>query len=137
MRTLEEVRQFLARDAFAFDVCGITIDEVGDGAAKASMPLRPMHLNANGVAQGGAIFTLVDICFAAAANTGEVMTVAQNADIHYLRPGTGGCLYAEAQRVYEGRTTALYRVDVYDDRQKQVASASVTGFHVQPPVTAS
>lgn len=132
MRTLEEVRQFLAKDAFAFQVCGITIDEVGDGAAKASMKLKPMHLNANGVAQGGAIFTLVDICFAAAANTGEVMTVAQNSDIHYLRPGTGSCLYAEAQRVYEGRTTALYRVDVYDDKRRLTATASMTGFHVQP-----
>ena len=132
MRTLEEIKAFLAKDAFAFDTCGISIDAIGDGTAQCSMPLEARHLNANGVAQGGAIFTLVDICFAAAANTGEVMTVAQNSDIHYLRPGTGSCLYAEAQRVYEGRTTALYRVDVYDDRQKQVASASVTGFHVQP-----
>ena len=99
MRTLEEVRQFLSGDAFAFEVCGTTVDETGDGTAKCSMPLRPGHMNSNGVAQGGAIFTLADICFAAAANTGETLTVAQNADIHYLRPGTGSCLYAEAQRV--------------------------------------
>ena len=132
MRTLEEVRQFLSKDAFAFDVCGITVDETGDGTAKCSMPIRPMHMNSNGVVQGGAIFTLVDICFAAAANTGEMLTVAQGADIHYLRPGTGSCLYAEAQRIFEGRSTAHYRIEVYDDQHRLTASASMTGFHVQP-----
>lgn len=132
MRTLEEIRQFLAGDAFAFEVCGITVDETGDGTARCSMPVKDMHLNANGVVQGGAVFTLADICFTAAANTGETMTVTQSVDIHYLRPSAGSRLYAEAQRVYEGRSTALYRVEVYDDQHRLTASASVTGFHVKP-----
>ena len=131
MRTLEEIRAFLAKDAFAFDTCGISIDAIGDGTAKCSMPLRALHLNANGVAQGGAIFTLADICFTVAANSAEGMMVSHSADIHYLRPGTGSCLYAEAQRISNGRTTALFRVDVYDDQQRHVAYATVTGFHVR------
>lgn len=131
MRTLEEIKAFLAKDAFAFDTCGISIDEIGDGTAKCSMPIQPLHLNANGVAQGGAIFTLADICFTVAANATEPMTVSHSADIHYLRPGTGSCLYAEAQRINDSRTTALYRVDVCDERGKLVAYATITGFHIR------
>ena len=111
---------------------GIRLAAVSDTQATAKVTVAPHLLNASGVVQGGAIFTLVDICFAAAANTGEQLTVAQGADIHYLRPGTGSCLYAEAQRVYEGRSTAHYRIEVYDDQHRLTASASMTGFHVQP-----
>ena len=49
------------------------------------MPLTPLHLNAGGVAQGGAVYTLCDTTFAVAATRG-VMTVSQCADMHYLRP---------------------------------------------------
>lgn len=131
MRTAQEVRAFLDGDHFAFDLCGISIDAVGEGTAKCSMLLEKKHLNANGVVQGGAIFTLADICFTAAANVCEGMTVSQSADIHYIRPGTGGCLYAQAQQVSNGRATALYRVEIMDDKNRLVAYASFTGFHVQ------
>ena len=131
MLTLEEVRQFFAEDSFALETCGITIDAVGDGTAECSMKLEAKHLNANHVAQGGAIFTLADICFTAAANSGDGMTVSRSSDIHYLRPGTGSCLYAQAQCISAGRTASLYRVDVYDDRRKLVAYATFTGFRVQ------
>ena len=132
MRTLEDIRLFLKEDHFAFDLCGITIDEMGDGTACCSMQLEKKHLNANGVVQGGAIFTLADICFTAAANSSDGVMVSQSADIHYLRPGTGSCLYAQAERIHEGRTTGLYRVDVFDDQKRRVAYATVTGFRVQP-----
>lgn len=69
MRTLDEIRVFLKEDHFAFDLCGIVIEAVGDGTARCSMKLEKKHLNANGVVQGGAIFTLADICFCVAANS--------------------------------------------------------------------
>ena len=128
MRTLEEIRAFFAADRFAMEQCGISIDSVSETGAECSMPLTPLQLNAGRVAQGGAIFTLVDTCFAAAANAGGVHTVSQGAQIHYLRPGTGERLYAQAICVNAGRTTCLYRVDVRDCAGKLVASAMVNGF---------
>lgn len=131
MRTLDEIRVFLKEDHFAFDLCGIVIEAVGDGTARCSMKLEKKHLNANGVVQGGAIFTLADICFCVAANSAGGVMVSQSAEIHYLRPGTGSWLYAEAQRIHEGRTTGLFNVDVFDDQGRRVACASVTGFRIQ------
>ena len=128
MRTLEELRAFFAADTFAMEQCGITIDSADEQGAVCSMPITPKHLNAGGVAQGGAIFTLCDLCFAAAANAGGVHTVSQSADIHYLRPGTGERLIATASCVSAGRTTCLYRVDVTNDAGKLIASASISGF---------
>lgn len=133
MRTLEEIRTFLKDDQFAQEGCGITINSIGDGTAECSMPLQQRHLNANHVAQGGAIFTLADFCFAAASNAHEErVTVSQNADIHFLRPGTGNCLYAKATRISQGRTTCLYRVDVTDEKGGLVAMVTLTGFHLPP-----
>lgn len=133
MRTLEDIRAFLKDDQFAQEGCGITIDSIGDGTAECSMPLQKRHMNANHVAQGGAVFTLADFCFAAASNAHEEwVTVSQNADIHFLRPGTGNCLYAKATRISQGRTTCLYRVDVTDEKGGLVAMVTLTGFHLPP-----
>ena len=59
MRTLEEIRAFFADDTFALEQCGITIDAVDETSARCSMPITEKHLNANHVAQGGAIFTQI------------------------------------------------------------------------------
>lgn len=128
MRTLEELRAFFAADSFAMEQCGITIDSADETGAVCSMPITEKHLNAGGVAQGGAIFTLCDLCFAAAANAGGMHTVSQGANIHYLRPGTGERLIAKASCISAGRTTCLYRVDVTNDKGKLIAYATVSGF---------
>ena len=133
MRTKEELCAFFADDRFALEVCGITIDHVDEEYAQCSMPITPMHLNAGGVAQGGAVYTLCDTTFAVAANARGVLTVSQNAAIHYLRPATGSRLRAQARCIGGGRATCLYRVDVWDDRERLVAFATVTGFRKSAP----
>lgn len=133
MKTLEESRAFFAGDRFALELCGITIDEASPGRARVSMPLTAMHLNAGGVAQGGAVYTLCDTAFAVAANAGGVLTVSQGANIAYLRPGTGGRLFALAEKINEGRSTCLYRVQVTDERGALVAHATITGFRKDGP----
>ena len=132
IRTLEESRDFFAADRFAMEACGITIDEVTQQGARCSMPLTPMHLNAGGVAQGGAVYTLCDTTFAVAANACGTLTVSQCADMHYLRPGTGERLFAEAICVSAGRSTCLYRVEVTDGAGALVAVCMVTGIRRAP-----
>lgn len=128
MRTLDEIRAFFAEDRFALEACGLTIDEVWDGGARCSMPVTPLHLNAGGVAQGGAIFTLCDTTFAVAANAVGARTVSQSASISYLRPGTGARLTATARRVGESRHTAVYEVTVQNEAGETVACATFNGY---------
>ena len=67
------IQEFLQGDQFAI-LAGVTLLEVGNGYAKACMEVRPEHLNGGGVCQGGALFTLADLAFAAATNSHARLT---------------------------------------------------------------
>lgn len=131
---LEESRAFFQRDLFATALCGIRIDEITPTSAKLSMPITPMHQNSNGTVQGGAIFTLCDTAFSAAANAGDRLTVSRSADITYLKPGRGPCLYAEAEQVDRGGTTCFYRVSVFDEHRTLIAYMTGNGHFLRKPV---
>ena len=128
MMTLEEANAFFAEDRFALEMCGITIAEVTELSARCEMPLSPHHLNANHVAQGGAVFTLCDFCMAVAANAQSMMTVSQSCNIHFLRPGTGEKLIAEAKVLNQSRSTCLVEVRATDPSGKLVALMTGSGF---------
>ena len=125
---LTEIRAFFQKDLFATEVCGIEVDEITPTGAKLHMPITDRHLNSNGTVQGGAIFTLCDTAFSAAANAGDRLTVSRSADITYVKPGKGSCLYAEAEQLSRGQSTCLYRVSVYDERRALVAYMTGNGF---------
>ncbi len=126
-----QLRELFARDYFATELCGIHIDEVSAHGAKLSMPLTRQHLNSNNTVQGGAIYTLCDTAFSVAANAGDRLTVSRSADITYIKPGTGSCLYAEAEEISRGGTTCLYRVSVYDDRRVLIAFMTGNGHFLK------
>ena len=125
---LSEIRAFFQKDLFATEVCGIEVDEITPTGAKLHMPITDRHLNSNGTVQGGAIFTLCDTAFSAAANAGDRLTVSRSADITYVKPGKGPCLYAEAEQLSRGQSTCLYRVSVYDERHTLIAYMTGNGF---------
>lgn len=92
------LKDFLnANDRFA-DGCGARLVEVAPGRAVATMDVIPAHLNAGGVCQGGAIFTLADLVFAALVNQGENLTFAINSTIYYhVSAREGDTLRAEGR----------------------------------------
>ncbi len=124
----DELHAFFANDRFATDQCGIRIVEARDGYAKCRMPLTSAHLNANGFAQGGAIFTLCDFAFAVAANAGDAPTVSLSCSITFSKPGVGSALTAEATELAATRKTSLYEVRVCDDQAALIAVMTVNGF---------
>ena len=80
-----ELKDYLNRfDRFAA-ATGVELTEVGEGFAKAVMTVEERHLNGANVCQGGAIYTLADLAFAAAVNSHGLMTVGTNNGITYLR----------------------------------------------------
>ncbi len=133
---LAQMKTLFAQDRFATDLCGIEIDEVTDTGARCSMPITPRHLNSNGTVQGGAIYTLCDTVFAVAANTGNQLMVSRSAEITYLKPGRGPCLYAEAECVARGGSTCLVRVSVYDQHHTLIACMTGNGYALRNPPAA-
>ena len=99
-------------DHFAEEL-GIQLIEAKDGYAKVSMKVQKTHTNALGFTHGGAIFSLADYAFAQACNYGDNVAVAVQVSINYLKPSVEGDeLLAEATRISDGKTTALYHVTV-------------------------
>jgi acyl-CoA thioesterase len=108
--------------------------EVRPGYAVAELMITEDSFNGLGVVQGGAVFALADLAFAAAANADGKATVAMNGTMSYIRPGSGKCLRAEASLINDGKRTVVYDVNVYNDKKKLVAHGTITGFHVDDPV---
>lgn len=77
---------------------GARLVEITPGAAVAVLDVTSAHLNAGGVCQGGAIFTLADLVFAALVNQGENLTFAINSTIYYhVSAREGDTLRAEGR----------------------------------------
>ena len=77
------LKEFLNNgDKFAKYI-GIELTDVKPGMAKATMTVTENHMNAGNICQGGALFTLADLVFAALVNQGDNMAFAINSTIYY------------------------------------------------------
>jgi len=86
-------------DRFAL-AAGIQLTEVREGYARAEMTVTQEHLNAGGVCQGGALFTLADLAFAAMSNSHGRLTYGLENTITFLHSAfEGDHLVAEAVEV--------------------------------------
>jgi acyl-CoA thioesterase len=114
--------EFLRRDTFAREM-GIELTEVRDGFAVARLALSDRHLNGLGLAHGGAVFTLADLAFAAAANAGNAVAVAINANISFVHPGKpGGTLVAIARETSRSGRLATYAVEIRNETGQTAAT---------------
>lgn len=124
MATLKE---FLKNDRFA-DNSGVELLEITPGYAKARMLVTPAHLNGGGVCQGGALFTLADLAFAAAANSHKVLTLSVNANITFVRSIREGYAYAEAVEVFDHGRLPFIEVRVTDEGGNLIAVMTSSGY---------
>ena len=118
---------FFSQDQFAARA-GIRLLSVGPGYAMAEMPITPHVLNASGFCQGGAIFTLADLTFAAAVNTHERLTVSVNSSIVFLRGVDHGTLHAEARELANHPKLPFAEVRITDDEGQLVAMFTGSGY---------
>jgi len=117
---MKHEKNFLHNDKFALHA-GIELLEVTSGGAKVKMEVKPFHINGVGLVHGGALFTLADFAFAAAANSHEEVAVAINASISYLKAVKSGTLYAEAEEISNSRKISVYSIKITDEQNELVA----------------
>ena len=130
MDYLEWARYTFKDDIFATEAAGIVIDEAREDYSRCSMEIKPKHLNARNTVMGGAIFTLADLAFAVAANSGKPLTVTLNSQISFLGVAKGKKLIAEAKAVKSGKMTCVFTVDITDELGTKVAFADITGMRM-------
>ena len=117
---MDNIKQFFTGDRYA-KLSGIELLSVSPGTAVAQMPIQPHHLNAVGSVQGGAIFTLADLAFAAASNAYGKVAVAINVSITYMKAVSSGTLRAEAREVSANPKLGSYTVNVTDQHNTLIA----------------
>lgn len=121
------LKDFLTQgDRFAADN-GCLLKEVREGYARAEMLVTEHHLNAGGVCQGGAYFTLADIAQAAVMNSRGTLTFGLENNIVFLKSArVGDTLIAEATEVYNHHKIPY--VDVRVTNQHGDLCCVVTGL---------
>ncbi|MDR3141815.1 MAG: PaaI family thioesterase [Tannerellaceae bacterium] len=121
------LQEFLKGDKFAL-LAGVELLDAGNGYARARMEIKPEHLNGGGVCQGGAIFTLADLAFAAATNSHARLTFSINSTINFFRSERKGFLYAEAKEVFNHKRLSNCEVNITNEAGELIATFAGTGY---------
>ncbi len=125
------LKEFFKGDRFAV-LAGCKLLDIRQGYARASMTVEEHHLNGGNFCQGGAIFTLADLAFAAAVNSHMVLTVSTSSNISFFRSvPLGETIYAEAHELVDHKRMPYAEVRITDSQQRLVAIFTSSGYRKQ------
>lgn len=129
------LKEFITKgDRFAAKV-GVEIVSVTEKSATTQLLVTKEHLNAGGVCQGGAIFTVADVALAAVSNTGLSLTLAIDSSIFYHRSAmVGDLLTAEAVLVSKHPKIPYCEVKVKNQEGVLIASFQATCYSKRVPL---
>ena len=130
------LKDFIGKgDRFAAN-SGVKVVSAGQGSARAELLVTPEHLNAGGVCQGGAIFTLADTALACAANSCLNLTLSLDATIRFHRAAREGeLLIADAVTLCAHSKIPSFDVKVTNEGGELIASFTSTCYTKPVPLT--
>ena len=121
-------------DRFAANV-GCRVTEVDATHAVAEMTVTKEHLNAGGVCQGGALFTLADLAMAALMNYQNNLTFGINSNVMFLSSAVeDDRLRAEAVPVNDHRKLPAIEVQVTNQEGCLVCHVTGMGYRKNAPL---
>lgn len=124
----EVVAHMMKHDLFS-QWLGIEVLEIKEGYSKIKMLIRSEMINGFGIVHGGIAFSMADSAFAFACNNRNVLSVALDTSINFLKPvHDGDELIAEALEIHNGRSTGLYQIRIFNQHQHEVAVFKGTCF---------
>lgn len=101
---------------------GIVVLEIKEGYSKIKMIVRPEMINGFGIVHGGIAFSLADSAFAFACNNRNVLSVALDTSINFIKPvHVDDVLIAEAKELHNGKSTGLYHISITNQKNHEIA----------------
>lgn len=101
---------------------GIEVLEINEGYSKIKMSIRAEMVNGLGIIHGGITFSLADSAFAFACNNRNQLSVALDTSINFIKPvHVGDVLTAEAKELHNGKSTGLYHIEIFNQKNHKVA----------------
>lgn len=127
---MNEIRDFFAKDRFATECLGATVDDYDPetSTATVSMTLEERHNNAQGFVMGGVFFALADFALAVSSNTNKDACSSVNSSIAFMRRAKGSKLKAVARPEKLGRNLSFFIVDIYDELGTHVSQVTTTAM---------
>jgi acyl-CoA thioesterase len=132
MITANEVVQHMMENDLFSQWLGISVLDINDGYSKIQMTVRPEMINGLGTVHGGIAFSFADSAFAFACNNRNVLSVALDTSINFIKTiFVGDVLIAEAKEIHNGRSTGLYHVTITNKNEHVVAMFKGTCFRTE------
>lgn len=101
---------------------GIEVLEIKEGYSKIKMTVRKEMINGFGIVHGGIAFSLADSAFAFACNNRNVLSVALDTSINFIKPvHVDDVLTAEAKELHNGKSTGLYHIHITNQKEHLIA----------------
>lgn len=101
---------------------GIEVLEIKEGYSRIRMTVRQEMVNGFGIVHGGVPFSFADSAFAFACNNRNVLSVALDTSINFIKPvHVGDILTAEAKELHNGKSTGLYHISIRNQKDHEVA----------------
>ena len=124
----EVVTYMMERDLFS-QWLGIEVLDIHEGFSKIRMTIRKEMINGFGLVHGGIAFSLADSAFAFACNNRNVLSVALDTSINFIKPVmVDDILTAEAKEMHNGKSTGLYHIGIRNQQDHLVALFKGTCF---------
>jgi len=115
------VEHMMSHDLFS-QWLGVEILEIKEGYSKIKMIVRKEMINGFGIVHGGIAFSLADSAFAFACNNRNVLSMALDTSINFIKPvHVDDVLTAEASEIHNGRSTGLYHIRITNQNNHEVA----------------
>lgn len=127
MDRVEQMKKFFALDRFVAGA-GVEIVEIDETHATVRAKIEDRHLNADGVVQGGMLYTAADFAFAVLANFLHPVTVTQCGSITYLAAAVTDEITATATETARNGHNTVSEVIVKDGAGKTVCICHFNGF---------
>jgi len=121
LKATQVVQHMMEYDLFS-QWLGIKVMEIKEGYSKITMTIRKEMINGLGIIHGGVAFSMADSAFAFACNNRNVLSVALDTSINFLKPvHVDDVLIAEAKELHNGRSTGLYHITITNQHEHIVA----------------
>ncbi len=105
------------------------IIELDNNHAKLEYKIKKNGLNPIGIVHGGLLFGLCDTAAGVLASMNGKFPLTISCNVNYLKPAKGKKIFAIAKKLKEGKTIGYYSVELFDDNNSLITSATINMFY--------
>jgi len=110
---------------------GAQLTEIREGYAKAELTVEEKHLNGADVCQGGVMYTLADLSFAAVANSHNILTLGISNTITFIKSAQlGDHLTAECREIVDHKRLPYCDIKVSNQNGEIIATMTGLAYRV-------